>query len=189
MVNKTRPFAYAAIMKNQQFNSYLAIMKLIYNQTRKTFVPVKFRQKVNESTPNYKNKLKHQQSINPVKDEINILEEREKHWLIKLNDYDKNIQQFIKTLNLPNYNEESMIAKYRCKVKEGKTRNVNNWNEHFDKLKETHSEEQDSNEIDNEHFGKLKETHSEEQDSNEIDNNTTAIHKDFKFIKCTTHPR
>ena len=42
-----------------------------------------------------------------------------------------------------------MIAKYRCKVKEGKTRNVNNWNEHFDKLKETHSEEQDSNEIDN----------------------------------------
>ena len=82
-----------------------------------------------------------------------------------------------------------MIAKYRCKVKEGKTRNVNNWNEHFDKLKETHSEEQDSNEIDNEHFGKLKETHSEEQDSNEIDNNTTAIHKDFKFIKCTTHPR
>ena len=42
-----------------------------------------------------------------------------------------------------------MIAKYRNKVKEDETRNVNNWNKHFDKLKETHSKEQDSNEIDN----------------------------------------
>ena len=42
-----------------------------------------------------------------------------------------------------------MITKYRCKVKEDETRNVNKWNEHFDKLKEIHSEEQDSNEIDN----------------------------------------
>ena len=32
--------------------------------------------------------------------------------------------------------------------KEGKTRNLNNWNELSDELKETHSEEQDSNEID-----------------------------------------
>ena len=69
--------------------------------------------------------------------------------LIELNDYYKNIQQFIETLNLPNYNEESMVAKYRCKVKEDETRNVSNWNKHFDKLKDTHSEEQDSNEIDN----------------------------------------
>ena len=37
-----------------------------------------------------------------------------------------------------------MIAKYRCKVKEDNT-SVNNWNKHFDKLKETHSEEQDLN--------------------------------------------
>ena len=42
-----------------------------------------------------------------------------------------------------------MIAKYRSKVKENETRNVNNWNKHFDKLKETHSEEKGSNEIDN----------------------------------------
>ena len=42
-----------------------------------------------------------------------------------------------------------MITKYRSKVKEDETRNVNNWNKHFDKLKETHSEEQDWNEIDN----------------------------------------
>ena len=44
----------------------------------------------------------------------------------------------MKTLNLSNNDEESIIAKYRCKVKEDETRNVNNWNEHFDKLKEKH---------------------------------------------------
>ena len=70
--------------------------------------------------------------------EINILEERQKHWLIEVNDYDQNIQQFVKTLILPNNDEESMIASYRCKVKEDETRNVNNWNEHFNKLKEKH---------------------------------------------------
>ena len=42
-----------------------------------------------------------------------------------------------------------MIAKYSSKVKENETRNINNWNKHFDKLKETHSEEKGSNEIDN----------------------------------------
>ena len=31
-----------------------------------------------------------------------------------------------------------MIAKHRCKVKEDETRNVNNWNENFDKLKKKH---------------------------------------------------
>ena len=33
-----------------------------------------------------------------------------------------------------------MIAKYRSKVKEDETRNVNNSNKHFDKLKEMHLE-------------------------------------------------
>ena len=42
-----------------------------------------------------------------------------------------------------------MIAKYRSKVKENETRNVNNWDTHFDKLKETDLEEQDLNENDN----------------------------------------
>ena len=48
----------------------------------------------------------------------------------------------METLNLPNNNEESIIAKYRCKVKEDGARYVNNWNDNFDifdKLKETHS--------------------------------------------------
>ena len=39
---------------------------------------------------------KHQESINAVKDMINILEKRQKDWLMELNDYGKNIQQFVK---------------------------------------------------------------------------------------------
>ena len=126
----------------QQLSSYY---QTLINQER-PYVPTKFRQKVNESTPNYKKKLKCQQSINVVKD---LLEERQKHWLIELNDYDKNIQQFVETLSLCNNDKESMITKYRSNVKEDETRNANNWNKHFDKLKETHLEQQDSNEIDN----------------------------------------
>ena len=39
---------------------------------------------------------KRQESINAVKDMINILEKRQKDQLMELNDYDKNIQQFVK---------------------------------------------------------------------------------------------
>ena len=53
------------------------------------------------------------------------------------------------TLSLHNDDEESVIAKYRSKVKEDKTINVNNWDKRFDKLNRTRSEEQDSSEIDN----------------------------------------
>ena len=42
-----------------------------------------------------------------------------------------------------------MLSKCRSKVKEDETRTANNWNKHFDKLKETHSEEQGSNKINN----------------------------------------
>ena len=96
------------IYRSQQLSSYY---KTWINQER-PYVPAKFQQKVNESTLNYGKELKRQQSINAVKAEINILEERQKHWLIELNDYDKNIPQFVKTLSLANNDKESMIAKY-----------------------------------------------------------------------------
>ena len=64
-----------------------------------SYGPAKCQQKVNQSTPNYEKELKRQQSINAVKDEINILEKRRKHCLIELNDYDKNTQQFVKSLS------------------------------------------------------------------------------------------
>ena len=82
------------IYRLQQFSSYY---ETLINQER-PYVPAKFRQKVNESTRNYEKELKCQQSINAIEDEINILEERQKHWLVELTDYDKNIQQFLITI-------------------------------------------------------------------------------------------
>ena len=91
-----------------------------------------------------------------------------------------------------------MIAKCRSKVKEDETRNVNNWKKHFDKLKETHSEEQDSNEIDNLlKYAEKPSTNENRQIHRNYQKTTittttdqaTAIHEDIKFIKCTTHPR
>ena len=91
-----------------------------------------------------------------------------------------------------------MIAKYSCKVKKDQTKNLNNCKENFDKLKEAHSEEHDSNKIDN----LLK--YAEKTTTNEnrqihcnyqkvtittTTDHATAIQEDFKFIKCTTHPR
>ena len=55
----------------------------------------------------------------------------------------------METLSLRNNDKESIILKYRSKVKEDERKNVKSWNKHFDKLKETHSEEQDSKGIDN----------------------------------------
>ena len=124
--------------KRLHYQIYRSQQLFSYNNTlirqEKLYVPTKFRQKVNESTPNYEKELKPQQSINAVKDEKNIVKERQKHWLIKLGDYDKNFQQFVETLSLTNNDKESMITKYRKKVKEDETRNLNNRNKHFDKL-------------------------------------------------------
>ena len=153
--------------------------------------------KVNESTPNYEKKIKRQQPINAVKDEIDILEECQKYLLIELNEYDKNIQQFIKTLGLPTDDKVSMIAKYRSKVKEDEIRNVNNLNKSFNKLKETYSEEQDSNETDNllkyVEKPKTNKNHQIHHNYQKTTVTTTTdhaptIHEDFKFIKCTNHP-
>ena len=100
----------------QQFSSYY---ETLINQER-PYAPAKCREKVNESTPNYEKELTQQQSIDAVKDEINTLEERHKHWLIELNDYDKNIRQFEETLSLPDNDKQSLIANLEGKSKKTK---------------------------------------------------------------------
>ena len=61
--------------------------------------------------------MKRQQFINAVKDEINILEESQKHWLIELNDHDKNIQQYIKALNLANHDQRQQSINVKLKFR------------------------------------------------------------------------
>ena len=90
-----------------------------------------------------------------------------------------------------------MLSKCRSKVKEDETRNANNWNKHFDKLKETHSEEQGSNKINNLLRYVRKPTTNENRQIHcnyqkttiaTSTDHATAIHEDLKFIKCTTLP-
>ena len=91
-----------------------------------------------------------------------------------------------------------MIAKYRSKVKEDKSRNVNNGNKHFDKSKQMHSEEQDWNENGNwlKH-AQIPRTNGDRQIHSNYQKTTiatftdhaTAVHEDSKSIKCTTHPK
>ena len=65
----------------------------LINQER-PYVQANFWQKINEFTPIYEKELKRQQSINALKDEINIPEKRQN----ELNDDDKNIHNLYKIL-------------------------------------------------------------------------------------------
>ena len=65
----------------------------LINQER-PYVQANFWQKINESTPIYEKELKRQQSINALKDEINIPEKRQN----ELNDDNKNIHNLYKIL-------------------------------------------------------------------------------------------
>ena len=73
-----------------ELSSFQIIMKL--KSTKKHLITMqKFDKKGNQSTPNYEKKLKHYQSINVIKDEINLLEQRQRHCLIELCDYDQKL--------------------------------------------------------------------------------------------------
>ena len=72
-----------------------------------------------------------------------------------------------------------MIAKYKSKVEEDESRNVNNWNKHFDKLKETYSEQQDSNKVDS----LLK--YAEKPLTNKI----RKIHRNYQKNDCQNYQR
>ena len=64
-----RKWLHYQIYWSQQLSRYY---ETLINQER-PYVPPKFRQKINESTPNYEKQLKCHQSINTVKDEINTV--------------------------------------------------------------------------------------------------------------------
>ena len=101
----------------------------------------------------------------------------------------------MKTLSLPNNYKESMTVKYRSKAREDETKNVNNQNKHFDKLRETHLEEQDSSEIDNLlKYAEKTTTNKNRQIHCNYQKMTITSSSDYATAipedqKCTTHPR
>ena len=113
------------------------------------FVPAKFRAKVNNTTPEYEKEIRRKQSIDTMKREIDILDERRRNWLVELEQYEQAIHSIINSLNFNNDQQQLLQVKYKDKLKEDKKRNTDNWNNHFDKLKATYQKEQESNDIDN----------------------------------------
>ena len=131
------------------------------------FVPAKFRAKVNTTTPEYEKEIKRKQSIDSMKREIHILDERRRNWLVELEHYEQAIHYIINSLNFNNEQQQLLQVKYKEKLKEDEKRNTDNWNNHFDKLKATYEKEQESNVIDN----LLKYADKQSQDENVAANN------------------
>ena len=66
------------------------------------FVPAKFIAKVNTTTPEYEKEIRRKQSIDTIKKEIDILDERRRNWLVELEHYEQAIHNIINSLNFNN---------------------------------------------------------------------------------------
>ena len=134
------------------------------------FLPAKFRAKVNTTTPKYEKEIGRKQSIDTMKRDIDILDERRRNWLVELEQYEQAIQNIIYSLNFNNEQQHLLQVKDKDKLKEDEKRNTANWNDHFDKLKATYEKEQESNDIDN----LLKYADKQSQNENVAANNKYA---------------
>ena len=105
------------------------------------FVPPKFRAKVNTGTPEYEKEIRRKQSIDTMKREIDILDERRRNWLVELEQYEQAIHSIINSLNFNNEQQQLLQVKYKYKLKEDEKRNTDNWSNYFDKLRAKYEKE------------------------------------------------
>ena len=127
----------------------------------------KFRAKVNTTTPEYEKEIKRKQSIDTMKREIDISDERRRYWLNELQQHEQAIKNIINSPNFNNEQQPLLQVKYKDKLKEDEKRNTDNWNDCFDKLKATYEKEQELNDIDN----LLKYADNQSQNENVAANN------------------
>ena len=76
-----------------------------------------------------------------MKREVDILDERRRNWLVELEQYKQALQNIINSFNFNNEQQQLLQVKYKDKLKEDEKRNVDNWNDHFDKLKAIYEKE------------------------------------------------
>ena len=69
-------------------------------------VPTKFRTKVNTTTPEYEKEIRRKQSIDTMKREIDILDDRRRNWLVELEHYEQAIYNIINSLNFNNEQQQ-----------------------------------------------------------------------------------
>ena len=127
----------------------------------------KLRAKVNTTTPEYEKEIRRKQSIDTMKREIDILDERRRYWLNELQQHEQAIKNIINSPNFNNEQQPLLQVKYKDKLKEDEKRNTDNWNDCFDKLKATYEKEQELNDIDN----LLKYADNQSQNENVAANN------------------
>ena len=130
-------------------------------------VHANLRAKVNTTTPEYEKEIRRKQSIDTMKREIDILDERRRYWLNELQQHEQAIKNIINSPNFNNEQQPLLQVKYKDKLKEDEKRNTDNWNDCFDKLKATYEKEQELNDIDN----LLKYADNQSQNENVAANN------------------
>ena len=81
------------------------------------FVHANLRAKVNTATPKYEKEIRRKQSIDTMKREIDILDERRRYWLNELQQYELAIKNIINSLNSNNEQQPLLQVKYKDKLK------------------------------------------------------------------------
>ena len=110
------------IYRAQSLSSYY---KSLLNHEN-SFVPAKFRAKVNTTTPEWEKDKRRKQFIDIVEREIGILDYRRRNWLVELEQYEKAIQNIINSLNFNNEEQKLLHVKYKGQLKEDEKRNTDN---------------------------------------------------------------
>ena len=80
-------------------------------------VHANLRAKVNTTTPEYEKEIRRKQSIDTMKREIDILDERRRYWLNELQQYELAIKNSINSLNFNNEQQPLLQVKYKGKLK------------------------------------------------------------------------
>ena len=80
-------------------------------------VHANLRAKVNTTTPEYEKEIRRKQSIDTLKREIDILDERRRYWLNELQQYELAIKNSINSLNFNNEQQPLLQVKYKGKLK------------------------------------------------------------------------
>ena len=98
------------------------------------------------NTPAYEIPLHRNATVDSLKREIRLLDERHKQWEIEIKTMEEQIKLTINSLDLTTEEKDSF---YVNKIQKGEERNVREWRKHLDKLVNTLNQEQNATNINN----------------------------------------
>ena len=98
------------------------------------------------NTATYEIPLHRNVAVDNLKQEIRLLEERQKQWKIEIKTMEEQIKLTINSLDLTTEERDNF---YVNEIQKGEERNVREWQKHLDKLVNTFNQEQNDTNIDN----------------------------------------